>query len=164
MGKKIDTNHAAQVQESNIPSRDAKAATHALDPAPGPGVPPYNLAAALEGLVLSRPPKFPVGTTVPERVYQALTRHQEGISHFIETAISSFDGDMRALVIAANGLAEERRAARFDTGIRSISGRVSKAALTKLQLLVAALKDAPGMSMAKILGGLIQLHLREPRH
>ena len=109
--------------------------------------------------MLARPPKFPVGTTVPERVYRAILVSHDGISQFIENAITSFDGDMRALVEAVDNLNTERKAARFDTGVRSISGRVTKASLTKLQTIIAALKDIPGMSLARVLGGLIQIHL-----
>lgn len=116
----------------------------------------------LSGVLVPRLPKFPVGTTVPERVYRLIGAHPEGISHFIEEAITSFDGDLRALVMAANDLSEERRAARFDTGIRSISGRVTKAALKRIQGIVAALKEVPGMSLAKVLGGLIILRLGKP--
>ncbi|MDR3572307.1 MAG: hypothetical protein P4L50_00460 [Anaerolineaceae bacterium] len=109
--------------------------------------------------IFVRPPKFPVGTTVPERVYLEILEYGPGISQFIEDAITSFNGDMRALVEAVDRFNKERKAARLDTGIRSISGRVPKASLTKLQSIIAALKDFPGMSLAKVLGGLIQIHL-----
>lgn len=116
---------------------------------------PFNLD--LQGLNLVRPPKFPVGTTVPERVYLEILGSRTGISQFLEDAINSFDGDMLALVEAANQLAAERRSARFDTGVRAISGRVSKAAMTRLQEILAALKGVRGMSKAKVLAGLVQL-------
>lgn len=130
-------------------------------PTPGeqvlPRFKPFNLD--LQGLNLVRPPKFPVGTTVPERVYLEILGYRTGISQFLEDAINGFDGDMLALVEAANQLAAERRNARFDTGVRAISGRVSKAAMTRLQEILAALKGVRGMSVAKVLGGLVLLHL-----
>jgi hypothetical protein len=135
-----------------------------IDPASAekapPQLKPFNLD--LKGLNLVRPPKFPVGTTVPERVYLEILGNRSGISQFLEDAITGFDGDMRALVEAANQLSEERRTARFDTGVRAISGRVSRTALTRLQEILAALKDIRGMSVAKILGGLVLLQLATP--
>jgi hypothetical protein len=99
---------------------------------------------------------------VPERVYLEILGYRSGISQFLEDAINGFNGDMLALVEATNRLSEERRTARFDTGVRAISGRVPKGALTRLQEILAALKDIRGMSVAKILGGLVLLHLAKP--
>jgi len=160
MVKKIDP-------KQNIPSPDQSVCAPANKPtipAPTPPVPGAefgftNYQSVLEGVVLSRPPKFPVGTTVPERVYREILVSRAGISQFIEDAIAGFDGDLRALVEAAGQLDAERKAARFDTGVRSISGRVPKASLTRLQGILGALKNIPGMSLAKVLGGLVLLHL-----
>jgi hypothetical protein len=103
-----------------------KPSSQAASPNPAePTVPrfkPFNLD--LQGLNLVSPPKFPVGTTVPERVYLEILGYRSGISQFLEDAINGFNGDMLALVEATNRLSEERRTARFDTGVRAISGRV----------------------------------------
>jgi len=150
-----------------VPSPDSSACAPANKPtvpAPTPPVPGAefgftNYQSVLQGIDLSRPPKFPVGTTVPERVYREILISGAGISQFIEDAITGFDGDLRALVEAAGQLDAERKSARFDTGVRSISGRVPKAALTRLQGILVALKGLRGMSLAKVLGGLVLLHL-----
>jgi len=161
MVKKVD-------QKSTVPPPDASACVPPEKPSKstlptpggGPEFIPFKLdVEALQGIDLSRPPKFPVGTTVPERVYRAIHSSGSGISQFIEDAITGFNGDMRALINAAGQLDAERKSARFDTGVRSISGRVSKAALTRLQEIFAALEGMRGMSLAKILGGLVILHL-----
>ena len=161
MVKKMDTNSTVPVAGPSQPPPESLASAPGgavTGNVPTPGFLPLNFPD-LTGILLMRPPKFPVGTTVPERVYRLISNHREGISAFIEEAINTFNGDLRALVVAAEDLAQERKTARFDTGVRSISGRVPKAALTRLQDLVAALKGIPGMSLAKVLGGLVQIHL-----
>ena len=160
MVKKMDSKSAA-------PSPNPRASTQEGYTTAPNGAPPVEefkldleyLRQAFEGVSLVRPPKFPVGTTVPERVYFEISSHRPGISQFIEEAITTFDGDMRTLLEAAAQISAERKSARFDTGVRSISGRVPKAALSRLQRIVAALKDVPGMSLAKVLGGLVQIQL-----
>jgi len=106
-----------------------------------------------------QPPKFIIGTTVPERIYLALLDSRAGISNYMEEAINAFDGDMKSLVEAAGRISEERKAARQDTGIRSISGRVPKAAFNRLEEIDKALEGIRGMSRAKVLAGLVQLKL-----
>jgi len=160
MVKKIDPKQTVPSPEPSVCAPASKPTT------PAPTLPDAvaefgftNYQSILEGVVLSRPPKFPVGTTVPERVYREILLSGAGISQFIEDAITGFDGDLRALVEAAGQLDAERKSARFDTGVRSISGRVPKAALTRLQGILAAFKGSRGMSLAKVLGGLVLLHL-----
>jgi hypothetical protein len=156
MVKKTDTKRIPP-SDSNACKPPKKAASPAPAQTEVPQFKPFNLD--LQGLNLVRPPKFSVGTTVPERVYLEILDYRSGISQFIEDAITGFNGDMQALVEAANQLSAERRTARFDTGVRAISGRVPKAALIRLQEILAALKGIRGMSVAKILGGLVQLYL-----
>jgi hypothetical protein len=72
------------------------------------------------------PPKFTLGTTVPEPVYIQLLDHPGAISKFFEDAISAFDGDLDALLSAAAVFSAERKEARKDTPIRNAVGRVSK--------------------------------------
>ena len=160
MVKKTDPKPTVPLPDPSAcaPASKATSPAPAL-PEPGAEFGFTNYQSLLEGVVLSRPPKFPVGTTVPERVYDEIRISGVGISQFIEDAITGFDGDLRALVEAAGQLDAERKSARFDTGVRSISGRVPKAALTRLQGILAAFKGLRGMSLAKVLGGLVLLHL-----
>jgi hypothetical protein len=159
MVKKGDTRSPSAPDPTACKTPGKPADPASVEKAP-PQFKPFNLD--LKGLNLVRPPKFPVGTTVPERVYLEILGNRSGISQFLEDAIIGFDGDMLALVEAANQLSGERRSARFDTGVRAISGRVSREALTRLQEILAALKDIRGMSLAKILGGLVLLQLATP--
>jgi hypothetical protein len=110
------------------------------------------------------PPKFTVGTTVPEPVYMQLLDYPGAISKFFEQAISDFDGDIDALLSAAAVFAVERKQARKDTPIRNAVGRVSKAADMKLKMIEDALTGIRGISRAKVLAGLIRLKLTNDSH
>lgn len=112
--------------------------------------------------VFVSPPKFVIGTTVPEPVYYNLLDYPGGISKFYEEALARFDGDLDALLRAAAQLVEERKRARHESGIRNVNGRVSKAAIFRLQQIERALADVRGMSRAKVLVGLIGLHFSDP--
>lgn len=165
MVKKLDTKQTIPAPGSNAITSASTSTSHASatpEPVAEFGFKPGELESL--GLNLIRPPKFPVGTTVPERVYLEILRYRSGISQFIEDAINDFDGDMHALVKAATSLSAERQSARFDTGVRSISGRVPKATLVRLQGILAALKEIRGMSLAKVLGGLVLLHLSRSKN
>jgi hypothetical protein len=106
------------------------------------------------------PPKFTVGTTVPEPIYMELLDYPGAISKFFEDAITAFDGDLDALVSAASEFFAERKLARKDTAIRNAVGRVSQGAKKKLGFIEEALAGIRGISQAKILAGLIRLKLR----
>lgn len=110
--------------------------------------------------VFVSPPKFTVGTTVPEPVYMQLLDYPGAISKCFEDAISSFDGDLDALVSAAAEFSAQRKLARKDTAIRNAVGRVSKAAEMKLKMIEDALAGIRGISRAKVLAGLIHLKLQ----
>ena len=160
MVKQTDRKARVPLQDRN----DSEPSPSTAPPSAASGEPGFEfdlepLRDLLDGLSLIRPPKFPVGTTVPERVYLEILSYRPGISQFIEDAITGFNGDIRTLVEAAAQISAERKTARFDTGVRSISGRVPKAALTRLQGIVGALREIPGMSLAKVLGGLVYLKL-----
>jgi len=105
------------------------------------------------------PPKFTIGTTVPEPVYMVLLDYPGAISRFFEDAIFGFNGDLDSLVNAAALFFAERKKARKDVPIRNAVGRVSEGANKKIGLIEEALSGVRGISKAKILAGLIQLHL-----
>ena len=105
------------------------------------------------------PPKFVVGTTVPDPVYFLLLDFPGGISGFYEEAIAKFNGDMEALLRAAAQFSDLRKQSRQTTAIRSANGRVTKGAQEKILSMEASLKGIRGMSKAKILAGLIQLYI-----
>jgi hypothetical protein len=162
MVKKMNTSRASKLPEPPKSAGD----TTPVAPAASPREPaveyrlqPEDVARALEGLELGRQPKFTVGTVVPNQAYLRLPRHRGAITQFIESAIHAFDGDLRALVLTANRLDEERKAARFRTSVQPVSGRVTRAALTKLDSLVDTLRDVPDISRSKVLGALILIHL-----
>ncbi len=105
------------------------------------------------------PPKFVVGTTVPDPVYLQLLDYPGGISAFYEDAIAKFDGNTEALLRASAQFCDTRKQSRQSTAIRSANGRVTKSAQEKILSMEASLKGIRGMSKAKILAGLIQLYL-----
>lgn len=125
-------------------------------------LPTQNLVGADERdirYIFVSPPKFVVGTTVPDPVYFQLLDYPGGISGFYEDAIAKFDGDTEALLRAAALFSDKRKRSRQTTAIRSANGRVSKGAHNDILALETALKGIRGMSKAKILAGLIQLYL-----
>lgn len=124
--------------------------------------PPSSLVSGDLGdlrYIFVSPPKFVVGTTVPDPVYFQLLDYPGGISGFYEDAIAKFDGDTEALLRAAALFSDVRKRSRQTTAIRSANGRVSKGAHDKILAMETALKGIRGMSKAKVLAGLIQLYL-----
>jgi hypothetical protein len=105
------------------------------------------------------PPKFVVGTTVPDPIYFQLLDYPGGISGFYEDAVAKFDGDVEALLRAAVLFSEIRKRARNTTAIRSANGRVSKGAHDRVLAIEGSLKGIRGISKAKVLAGLIHLYL-----
>lgn len=127
MVKKVD-------QKSTVPPPDARACdppekpSKSTLPTPGGGPEfiPFKLdVAALQGIDLSRPPKFPVGTTVPERVYRAIHSSGTGISQFIEDAITGFNGDI-APPSSANPWHGQRASWDWVESVLTDSGRPSR--------------------------------------
>lgn len=107
------------------------------------------------------PPKYVVGTTVPDPVYFQLLDHPGGISAFYEEALMKFSGSMEELLNAAVHFSAERKLSRQTNAIRSANGRISKAAHDRLLAIEGNLKGIRGISKAKLLAGLIQLFLQE---
>jgi hypothetical protein len=96
---------------------------------------------------------------VPDSIYQKLQKHPGGISGFYEEAVTSFDGDLVALVNASVTFVEVRR---FRAGMdppRNASGRVQPSTFMKIQKIEASLTEIRGISRAKVVAGLVQLFL-----
>jgi hypothetical protein len=130
---------------------------------PDQAAPPTQNLVGTDGrdlrYIFVSPPKFVVGTTVPDPVYFHLLDYPGGISGFYEDAIAKFDGDTEALLRAAALFSDERKRSRQTTAIRSANGRVSRGAHDKILAMEAALRGIRGISKAKVLAGLIQLYL-----
>ena len=104
-------------------------------------------------------PRLLVTCPVPDSIYLKLQNHPGGISQFYEDAIGCFDGDLNALVEAAVSFVEHRRSQAGSDPPRNASGRVLPGTLQKIQQIQDALASIRGMSRAKVIAGLIQLHL-----
>lgn len=96
---------------------------------------------------------------VPNSIYLKLQNYPGGIGHFYEEAVASFDGDLEALVVAAVRFVEMRRYSAGMDPPRNASGRVLPATFAKVQQIEDALATIRGMSRAKVLAGIISLHL-----
>lgn len=145
---------------------------HAADPAgerkDSRSTPPEPPPSAAEGkdlrYIFVSPPKFLVGTTVPESFYFRLLDYPGGISQFYEDAIRKFDGDLEALLKASAAFNQFRRQSRPTTPIRSANGRVSQETHDRVLAIEHDLKHVRGISRAKVLAGLIQLAFGTPAH
>jgi hypothetical protein len=104
-------------------------------------------------------PRRLVTCPVPDSIYQKIQNHPGGVSHFIEDAVASFDGDLNALVIAAVAFVDNRRFRASTDPPRNASGRVLPATFAKIQQVQDALASIRGMSRAKVVAGLVQLFL-----
>lgn len=100
-----------------------------------------------------------VSCPVPESIYLRLQQHPGGVSRFIEDAVESFDGDISALVIAAVDFVHFRRQRAPLDPPRNASGRLLPASMEKIQMIQEALSSIRGITRAKVIAGLIQLHL-----
>lgn len=96
---------------------------------------------------------------VPESIYLRLQQHPGGVSRFIEEAVESFDGDLSSLVVAAVDFVNYRRLRAPQDPPRNASGRLLPASIEKIQMIQAALSTIRGITRAKVIAGLIQLHL-----
>jgi hypothetical protein len=101
---------------------------------------------------------------VPDSVYQKLQNHPGGVSYFIEDAVASFDGDLNALVAAAVVFVDNRRFRASTDPPRNASGRILPTTFAKIQQIQDALSGIRGMSRAKVVAGLIHLHLSTYDH
>lgn len=134
---------------------------------PSEQVPPHRFAKPIDTgydpedirFIFVAPPKFVVGTTVPESVYFTLLDYKGGVSQFYTDAVTNFNGNLEALVTAAALFAVERRRTRQESPIRTANGRVPKEIFHRILELEKALGGIRGMSRAKVLSGLIQLRL-----
>lgn len=118
--------------------------------------------AGLTFAFVGRPRRL-VTCPVPDSVYQKLQNHPGGVSHFFEDAVASFDGNLAALVEAAVVFVDARRFMASSDPPRNASGRILPGTFEKIQQIEEALSGIRGMSRAKVLAGLIQLFLENPR-
>ncbi|HNX37584.1 MAG TPA: hypothetical protein PKI15_04425 [Candidatus Cloacimonadota bacterium] len=100
-----------------------------------------------------------VSCPVPESVYLKLQQYPGGVSRFIEDAVESFNGDLNALVVAAVDFVNYRKQRAPQDPSRNASGRLLPSSMEKIQMIQAALSSIRGVTRAKIIAGLIQLHL-----
>jgi hypothetical protein len=108
-------------------------------------------------------PRRLVTCPVPDSIYQRIQNHPGGVSHFIEDAVASFDGDLNALVNAAVVFVDIRRFRASTDPPRNASARLLPATFSKVQKIQDALASVRGMSRAKVIAGLIQLLLNAPK-
>lgn len=134
-----------------------------------PGVPPQACSPStpvqkgLERLqdVFVTPAKRMVNTTVSDEVYRVMVATKGGISGFWEDAITSFDGDLEALVLAAVAVEEDRKRAHQTSVVRSASGRVRQELYDRVIKLEHALVSIKRMSKSKVMAGLAKLLLQK---
>ena len=150
------------------PSNAQKPGKQKTKGVPAPHVPPSDglrLHGDLAGLTyafVGRPRRL-VTCPVPDSIYQKIQNHPGGVSHFIEDAVASFDGNLAALVEAAVAFVDARRFRAHTDPPRNASGRILPATFEKIQKIEEALSGIRGMSRAKVLAGLIQLLLADPK-
>jgi hypothetical protein len=118
-----------------------------------------SLPDELQDFTLSflAPPKSFISLSVPESLYHRLQRY--GISRFYEEAVREFDGDLKALLVAALQFIKARKNRKPMEGICNANGRVLKETLHKLEGIKESLAGIRGMSRAKVLAGLVQIKL-----
>jgi hypothetical protein len=104
-------------------------------------------------------PRRLVTCPVPDSIYQRIQNHPGGVSHFIEKAVASFDGDLHALVNAAVTFVDNRRFRASTDPPRNASARLLPATFAKIEQIQNALSSIRGMSRAKVIAGLIHLSL-----
>lgn len=133
----------------SVPDQDCK-----------PAKPPEHNLEALKNIFLS-PAKFVVGTSVSEAAYKLMVTSKGGLSDFWEEAVTSFDGDLEALVLAALDFEKERKRGRHTSGVRSANGRVPRACYDRVVELETKLKGkVDRWSRSKVMAGLAKLLLQ----
>lgn len=106
------------------------------------------------------PAKFVVGTSASEATYRLMVATKGGLGVFWEAAVTGFNGDLEALVLAAAAFEEERKQGRHTSGVRSANGRVSQECYDRVVELEHALSGIRRMSRAKVMAGLAKLLLQ----
>lgn len=139
-------------------SRKPSTASSAKASAPTKELILHGDIASLTYAFVGRPRRL-VTCPVPDSVYQKLQNHPGGVGQFYEEAVAAFDGDLNALVTAAVAFVDARRFRASTDPPRNASGRVLPVTFAKIQRIQDALSSIRGMSRAKVLAGLIQLHL-----
>jgi len=104
-------------------------------------------------------PRRLVTCPIPDSIYTKIQAYPGGVSHFLEDAVASFDGNLEALVEAAVAFVDARRYNASADPPRNASGRIHPTTLIKIQKIQDALSGIRGNSRAKVIAGLIQLHL-----
>ena len=113
-----------------------------------------NLTYAFKGH-----PRRLVTCPIPDSIYLRIQAYPGGTSRFIEDAVASFDGDLIALVEAAVVFMDARRLNAASDPPRNASARILPGTHDKVNLILDALAEIRGISRARVLAGLIQLHL-----
>lgn len=143
--------------------------THHPKAAKTPGRPPQPSKTGADDLVLygdveslrdafRNAQRRLISASVPDSILVKLQAYPGGVSHFLEDAVASFDGDLRALVEAAVVFVENRRLRAPEDPARNASARVLPSTFDKIKRIHAALAGVRGMSRAKVLVGLLWLH------
>ena len=104
-------------------------------------------------------PRRLVTCPIPDSIYLKIQAYPGGVSRFLEDAVAAFDGNLEALVEAAVVFVDARRYNASADPPRNASGRILPATLEKIQMIQDALSAIRGNSRAKVIAGLIQLHL-----
>ena len=146
---------------SNTQRPGSRKATGEPSPIPNPQQDDLVLYGDIESLkfVFLNSKRRLISASVPDSILVKLQDYPGGVSHFFEDAVAAFDGDLRALVEAAVVFVENRRYQAPEDPARNASVRVTPATFEKIQKILDALIGIRGMSRAKVLAGLIQLHL-----
>ena len=142
------------------PGRKGEASASILPGAAAP-LPDIQLKGDVSGLrdIFATPKRHLVGTLMPESLYNRLRTRPGGMSAFYEEAIAAFDGNLPALLEAAARFIEQRRKRKPLDPLVSVNGRVSDGSFQRLLAILHALQSVRGMSRAKVLAGILQLHL-----
>lgn len=109
--------------------------------------------------VFMTPAKRVLTTSVSEEVFHILVATKGGISTFWEDAITGFDGDLEALVLAAVAFEEDRTRARHESVVRGASGRVRQELYDRVLEIEHSLTGIKRMSRSKVMAGLAKLLL-----
>ena len=141
------------------PGRKGEAAASIL-PGAATQSPDLRLKGDVSGLrdIFATPKRHLVGTLMPESLYHRLRTRPGGMSTLYEDAIAAFDGNLPALLEAAARFIEQRKKRKPQDPLVSVNGRVSDESFRRLTTILDALQAVRGVSRAKVLAGLVQLH------
>ena len=146
-------------RDGHQPKRKSEAATSILPSAAAP-LPDMQLKGDVSALrdIFATPKRHLVGTLMPESLYNRLRTRPGGMSTFYEDAIAAFDGNLPVLLEAAARFIDQRRKRKPQDPLVSVNGRVSEESFRRLTTILDALQAVRGVSRAKVLAGLVQLH------